>query len=267
MGVFFKKKFQQDNYDYTVALVGNPNVGKSTIFNALTGMRQHTGNWAGKTVEDSSSFFTYNDKNFKIIDLPGTYSLFATSAEEEVTKNYIVNTNPNCVVVVADATCLERNLNLVFQVLEISRNVILCVNLLDEAEKKGIKIDIDKLSEKLGISVIGTSAKNKKTLVNLVEEINKISLKSEVEVKFENPQDSLKKNLVDEKMISNKIKEAQNISKEVITYTKKDYNARNKKIDKILTSKTFGIPIMLRIFRNYFLVNNSICKLSISNVV
>ena len=119
----------------TIALAGNPNVGKSTIFNALTGLNQHTGNWTGKTVSNAIGKYTYNNRTFEIVDLPGTYSLFAGSAEEEVARDYIENGNPDAVIIVCDATCLERNLNLALQIINISNRVILCVNLMDEAEK------------------------------------------------------------------------------------------------------------------------------------
>ena len=130
-----------NNCDYIVAIAGNPNVGKSTIFNYFTGMHQHTGNWPGKTVSNASGIRNYDDKQFLFVDIPGTYSLMSNSEEEEIARNYICFGNPNATVVILDATCLERNLNLVFQIFEITKNVIVCVNLLDEAEKKGIYID------------------------------------------------------------------------------------------------------------------------------
>ena len=149
---------------YTVALAGNPNVGKSTIFNNLTGMHQHTGNWPGKTVENSTGNCVYNNTDFLFVDIPGTYSIMSNSEEEEIARDYICFGNPDATIVVVDATCLERNLNLVFQIMEITNNIILCVNLLDEAKKKKIKIDLKKLSDLLGIPVVGTIARNKKTL-------------------------------------------------------------------------------------------------------
>ena len=129
-----------------VLLMGNPNVGKSTVFNELTGMHQHTGNWTGKTVAKAIGKFNYNDEDFILVDLPGTYSLSSDSKEEEIARDYICFGNPDCTVVVLDATCLERNLNLVYQILEITNKVVVCVNLLDEAEKKGIEIDLDKIN-------------------------------------------------------------------------------------------------------------------------
>ena len=122
--------------NFTIALAGNPNVGKSTIFNCLTGMHQHTGNWPGKTVENATGNVLIYDKNFTFVDIPGTYSIMSNSEEEEIARDYICFEKPNVTVVVADATCLERNMNLLFQIIEITPDVILCVNLLDEAKNK-----------------------------------------------------------------------------------------------------------------------------------
>ena len=133
----------KNSADTVIAIAGNPNVGKSTVFNALTGMKQHTGNWAGKTVSNALGYCKGSDKNYVLVDIPGTYSLMAHSPEEEVARNFICFGDPDAVAVVCDATSLERNLNLVLQILEISQNVIVCVNLLDEAKRKGIEIKID----------------------------------------------------------------------------------------------------------------------------
>ena len=145
-----------------IGLIGNPNVGKSTIFNALTGMHQHTGNWPGKTVEKCTGYKKYNNKTYTFEDLPGTYSLSAHSKEEEVTRDFVYFKNYDALVVVCDAVCLERNLNLVLQVLSITRKVIICINLIDEANKKGISINNKKLSNILKVPVILTNAKKKK---------------------------------------------------------------------------------------------------------
>lgn len=151
-----------------VAIAGNPNVGKSTVFNALTGQNQHTGNWPGKTVTVAHGFCKSPKNPYVLVDIPGTYSLMAHSAEEEVARNFICFEQPDAIVVVCDAGCLERNLNLVLQILEISSNVIVCVNLLDEAKRRHIQIDLPALSQKLGVPVVGTVARDKKTLSALL---------------------------------------------------------------------------------------------------
>ena len=301
---------------YTVALAGNPNVGKSTIFNSLTGLHQHTGNWPGKTVSNATGSFDYLDNNFVLVDIPGTYSILSSSEEEDIARDYICFGNPDVTVVVVDATCLERNLNLVFQIMEITNNVIVCVNLLDEAKKKHIDIDLDLLSNMLGFPVCGTIARKKSTLDNLVDVIYKVCkkeiiptpkkisystiientinlLEDKLKTLFDFPSNlyrwiSLKLLENDEKIVnsieknlnvdfssctellnllndlniklenanihktdfrniitSSIMKQAEKICNKVCTFKNKGYSERDKKIDKILTSKTFGISIML----------------------
>ncbi len=320
---------------YTVALAGNPNVGKSTIFNSLTGMHQHTGNWTGKTVANATGKSIINDKEFTFVDIPGTYSIMSNSEEEEIARDYICFGNPDVTVIVVDSTCLERNLNLVYQIMEITDNIIVCVNLLDEAKKKKIKIDLKKLEDLLGVPVVGTVARDKQTLENLKNTIYKVcegeirphtktviyeqeieenlekivgaldtdSLKNEysekrnmatdIEVEekkiskklyrwiaiklidgeekiLKSIQENLELNLEEQeirqsvieakknletreitsknfkdKIVADIMKKAEETSKEVCTFENKNYRERDLKIDKILTSKIFGIPIMI----------------------
>ncbi len=153
------KRFRIDRGTYVIALAGNPNVGKSTIFNELTGLRQHTGNWPGKTVARHEGRFTYENTRFRMIDLPGTYSLSATTPDEEVARDYLLSGEADVTVVVVDAGCLERNLNLVLQILHGIPRVVVCLNLVDEARRHGIEVDTQRLSEKLGVPVVATSAR------------------------------------------------------------------------------------------------------------
>jgi ferrous iron transport protein B len=160
--------------DIVIALVGNPNTGKSTLFNSLTGLKQHTGNWPGKTVASAFGRYTHNGKSFFLIDLPGSYSLMANSPEEEIARDFICFGKPAVAVLVADATCLERNLNLVLQVLEMTRQAVVCVNLMDEAERNHISIRLDKLSQILGVPVVGTSASSGRGLTELKDAVGDV---------------------------------------------------------------------------------------------
>lgn len=159
---------------YRVALAGNPNTGKSTLFNTLTGLRQHTGNWSGKTVIRAEGDYEFRNHKYKVIDLPGTYSLFSNSADEEVARDYIIFEKPDVTVVVLDATSLERNMNLALQVMEMTPKVILCINLIDEARKLGIEIDAHKFAKRLGVPVVKISARKKEGLPELLSAIHDI---------------------------------------------------------------------------------------------
>lgn len=164
-----------DSHDSVVALAGNPNTGKSTVFNSLTGLRQHTGNWPGKTVARAEGAFGYADRKYKIVDLPGTYSLLSTSTDEEIARDFLLFGKPDVTIIVADATRIERNLNLVLQVLEITDRAVLCVNLMDEAKRNGISIDIRALSRDLGIPVVPASARQGEGIPELLSVLHQVA--------------------------------------------------------------------------------------------
>jgi len=308
------KKMNPD--DKVIAVAGNPNVGKSTVFNSLTGLNQHTGNWPGKTVTNTQGYCKYGDMTYVLVDIPGTYSLMAHSAEEEVARNFICFGDPDAVIVVCDATCLERNFNLVLQTLEITDKAVICINLMDEAKKKNIKIDLEAISEKLGVPVIGTIARKKKSLDKLMQSVEKLMYTNEKEkkpfrIRYLKPiedaiaqlepiieQKTGKKinarwlsiklidydetlisalneylgyDLLDDKDIQEKLSlakqilsdggipcdklrdkivsclvmSAEYICSDTIQFDKNKYNSRDRKIDRILTSKWTGIPIMI----------------------
>lgn len=297
-----------------VAVAGNPNVGKSTVFNSLTGLRQHTGNWPGKTVENAQGEYFYNGQWFKLIDIPGTYSLMANSVEEEIARDFICFGDADAIIVVLDATALERNLNLALQILEITTDVVICVNLMDEAKKKGIHIDLDELSLQLGVPVVGTNARKGKGLNELMEKVQKICKKErktfKIEIDYgdiiEEPINKIKnlissttkkfinerwlslrmldqegnivkkienhlgkghikdelislaseererllqetndKDFIRDKITSEIIHKAESIYKICVKIDNDNYADRDRHIDKILTSKLTGIPIML----------------------
>ena len=165
-----------EDWDFVVALAGNPNTGKSTVFNALTGLRQHTGNWPGKTVTRAEGGFDYRDHRYKLVDLPGTYSLLATSLDEEIARDFILFGRPDVTVVVVDATRLERNLNLALQVLEITSRMVICLNLMDEAERHQIQVDHRRLARDLGVPVVPTVARYQQGLDELVQAISEVAL-------------------------------------------------------------------------------------------
>ncbi|PRR78512.1 Ferrous iron transport protein B [Clostridium liquoris] len=308
--------------DIIVALSGNPNTGKSTVFNNLTGLNQHTGNWTGKTVTTAQGNYKFKDQNFVLVDLPGTYSLLSNSTEEEVARDFICFGNPHATVVVTDATCLERNLNLVLQILEMTDKVVVCVNLMDEAKRKKISIDLKKLSKLLGVPVIGTSARSgegldelmntvykvalgeiitkpikikysdaieekikiiepkiqdlaedkinsrwlsiklldgEKTILNSIDKylgfdpLEKLTFKEELAVAKKG---SMEKNIHREKlrdqMVESIVNLAEDISSKVVHFENANHNELDRKIDNILTSKTFGIPIMIALLAVIF---------------
>lgn len=240
--------------DFSVVLAGNPNVGKSTIFNILTGLKQHTGNWTGKTVECSSGVSKIKDRTFMITDLPGTYSMLSYSDEETVAKEFLANNKIDCVVIVADANVIERNLSFALQVLSLKTNAVLCLNLCDEAKKNGIYIDIDELSLQLGIPVVCTCATKNSGIGKLKNTIYDICIGKikcfRIERNFENL------NILDNSKHKENIElltaTSKNICSNSVKYNSENLNNRTKKLDKILTSKSIGIPIMLILFALLF---------------
>lgn len=293
--------------DYTVALAGNPNVGKSTVFNALTGMHQHTGNWAGKTVTNAVGKFRQGEKTYILADLPGTYSLRANSAEEAAARDYLCFGQPDAVIVVCDACCLERNLNLVLQTMELAERVLVCVNLQDEARKKGIFVDTAQLERLLGVPVVGVTARSGegldtlrerlhalvesapphrppcvdygemleshvKILADLLEEGDGIPprwaalrlleqgepLSQRLESALSEPQRralmEIRESLaaqnyppqrISDTMIISLVKQAERLAGEAVQYTEKCHDAVDRRLDRILMSRRFGIPVML----------------------
>lgn len=163
------------NYDYVVALAGNPNVGKSTVFNALTGLRQHTGNWPGKTVSRAEGGFSYGDKRFKLVDLPGTYSLLSTSRDEEIARDFILFGRPDVTIIVVDATRLERNLNLALQVMEITDRAVVALNLIDEAARHGLQVNERRLARDLGIPVVPMAARQGEGIADLLQTVYEVA--------------------------------------------------------------------------------------------
>lgn len=304
-----------------VALAGNPNVGKSTVFNALTGLKQHTGNWPGKTVECAMGNVEDKGNKFQLVDLPGSYSLLAHSEEEEIARDFICFEKPDAVIVVCDGTTLERNMNLVLQIMETTKNVILCVNLLDEAKRKNIEINLNKLSDILKIPVIGTAARSGKGLEKIFPSLYELfsnkkddiyivrypeELEREISIlqedlekflpdtlnarwatvrvleddksffeslsKYENIDLSANKNL-DEKIKASRLRlqdktynlekikdsiveafvnNAEEICKDTVIYKNKNYNQRDRKLDKLFTSKTTGFLIMFLLLLGVF---------------
>lgn len=246
---------KNNNYaDYKIALVGNPNVGKSTIFNALTGLNQHTGNWTGKTVECSSGKAVIKDRCYLFTDLPGTYSMNNFSEEEEVTRNFLATEKIDCVIIVVDSNIIERNLSFVLEVLSLQKEAVLCLNLCDEAEKNGVSIDIDELSLNLGIPVVCTCATRRKGINELKNILVKICSGEtkcfRVERNFAGI-DVLdkEKHKYNSEMLAKKSRE---ICEKTVSYSTNSKKRDNSSVDKILTSKAFGIPIMLALFAVLF---------------
>ena len=217
--------------DMCVALAGNPNVGKSTIFNALTGMRQHTGNWSGKTVDTARGTYRDGQGDIRLVDLPGTYSLFSLSPEERIAGEYVESGEADTTVVVCDASSLERNLILVLQVLSLTDRAVVCVNLMDEAKKRGVTVDITKLSEILGVTVVGTSASRREGLPELITAIREsVDRDSEPRFAFKGDETAT---------------EASRIAAECTTAPDETSVIRARRLDRIFTGRATGVPVML----------------------
>lgn len=217
-----------------IALAGNPNVGKSTLFNALTGLRQHTGNWPGKTVAVAQGEYTHRERRFLLVDLPGTYSLNAHSAEEEITRDFLIGGQADATVVVCDATCLERSLIFALQVMEQVERVVLCVNLLDEARSHGIQVDIASLSRQLQVPVVGTCAGRGEGLEALMDEVEYISHPGSTHRGKRQVRTSVQRAALAERCVTM-----------AVSREREDPLAGQRRLDRLLTSRRTGIPIML----------------------
>jgi len=227
-------------------LIGNPNVGKSTVFNALTGMHQHTGNWCGKTVECAAGNRIYRGREYRFVDLPGCYSLSCRSSEEEISRDYILQSHPDVVVAVCDATCLERNLNLVLQICAVTPHVLLCVNLMDEARKKHIRIDFLRLQKELKIPVIGITARSRKGLERIFGGIeDALSNTEAVSPVPDIYRGNAEMCCASAEYCGTYVQQAAAICRACVTLENPDYARRDRKLDRIFTSRCTGFPIML----------------------
>lgn len=220
---------------YTAALAGNPNVGKSTVFNALTGMHQHTGNWPGKTVEVAEGAYVWRGASFRLVDLPGTYSLRADSPEEELARDFICGGNADVTVVVADATCLRRNLHLAVQLRSRTPRLVLCLNLMDEARKKGVTVDTEALSRALAAPVVTTAARSGEGLDALRTAVLDMARRPPRDDPWLPPEDDS----------AAMARRAAEIADACLSCRPEDVHVRDRRLDRLLTSPTVGLPVML----------------------
>lgn len=227
-----------------IALAGNPNVGKSTVFNALTHLHQHTGNWTGKTITCANGIVRWNGKTFCLVDLPGTYALHSHVAEEDAAREFLQSNTADCIIIVVDATCLERNLIFTLQILSMTQRAVLCLNLMDEARKKSISIDVPALEKRLGIPVVPCTAATGKGLDHLMETVETLVENNSIKTTDQ-------KNVTEFPPLSSFVHAAEQIAVETVTVDARIPD-RDRKIDAILTSRRYGIPIMLALIALVF---------------
>lgn len=227
-----------------IALAGNPNVGKSTVFNALTHLHQHTGNWTGKTITCANGIVRWNGKTFCLVDLPGTYALHSHAAEEDAAREFLQSNTADCIIIVVDATCLERNLIFTLQILSMTQRAVLCLNLMDEARKKSISIDVPALEKRLGIPVVPCTAAAGKGLDHLMETVEALVENNSIKTTDQ-------KNVTEFPPLSSFVHAAEQIAAETVTVDARIPD-RDRRIDAILTSRRYGIPIMLALIALVF---------------
>lgn len=233
--------------DLIIALAGNPNVGKSTVFNALTGLRQHTGNWPGKTVGSAQGYCEHGGQGFVLVDLPGTYSLCAHSQEEEITRDFILSGEADVTVIVCDATCLERNLNLALQTRAVTERAVLCLNLMDEAEKKQIRIDVAGLAKRLGMPVVATSARSGKGLLELMDAVQRTARLPHMQAGPLQCNDPARHT-------EELFREAEAACRACVTHADPAADLRRFRVDRLLTGRFTGIPVMLLLLSLVFFI-------------